>query len=58
MSETASPHRIGKFDFSVEVEKTKREPEERVAALTNWLLAEWGRKGSSKSELKSSATKA
>jgi len=43
MAETASPHRIGKFGFSVEIEETKCEPEQRAAALANWLLAEWDR---------------
>ena len=43
MTETASSHRIGKFEFSVEVEKTKCEAEQRAAALANWLLVEWER---------------
>lgn len=45
VAEPAQTERIGKFEFSIvyEPDESHDRDEQRVAALTAWLLAEWQR---------------
>jgi len=44
MTATVAPKRIGKFEFRVAVSEKKTDAEQRAAAMTTWLLAQWKRK--------------